>query len=109
MGDRQQTGRRRQESGWLGPEVFKEKILDRKSARKGRRTVLDRLPFRVFERSFMAKEADRSNERELEQAEQTGARPKNPLPKQKQPKPGIEKKMEPRPQYKGPKYKGSGK
>src|SRR5688572_27866674 len=57
----------------------------------------------------MAKEVNRSNERELEQAEQTGAKPKNPLPKQKQPKPGIEKKMEPRPQYKGPKYKSSGK
>lgn len=41
--------------------------------------------------------------------EQTGARPKNPMPKQKQPRPGIEKKVEPRPQYKAPKYKGSGK
>ena len=41
--------------------------------------------------------------------EQTGARPKGPMPKQKQRRPGIEKKVEPRPQYKAPKYKGSGK
>jgi NAD(P)-dependent dehydrogenase (short-subunit alcohol dehydrogenase family) len=41
--------------------------------------------------------------------EQAGAKPKNPMPKQKQPRPGIEKKVEPRPQYKAPKYKGSGK
>lgn len=40
---------------------------------------------------------------------QTGARPTNPMPKQKQPRPGIEKKVEPRPQYLAPKYKGSGK
>lgn len=40
---------------------------------------------------------------------QTGAKPKNPLPKQKQPRPGIEKKVEPRPQYLAPRYKGSGK
>src|SRR5262245_3354163 len=44
-----------------------------------------------------------------EEADQTGARPKNPLPKQKQPRPGIEKEVTPRPQYKAPKYKGSGK
>jgi NAD(P)-dependent dehydrogenase (short-subunit alcohol dehydrogenase family) len=43
------------------------------------------------------------------EAGQTGARPKNPLPKQKQRRPGIEKKVTPRPQYKAPKYKGSGK
>lgn len=40
---------------------------------------------------------------------QKGARPKNPLPAQKQPRPGIEKEMEPRPQYAAPEYKGSGK
>ncbi len=41
--------------------------------------------------------------------EQTGARPKGPMPKQKQRRPGIEKKVTPRPQYSAPKYKGSGK
>ena len=41
--------------------------------------------------------------------DQRGARPKGPLPKQKQARPGIEKKMTPRPQYKAPHYKGSGK
>lgn len=44
-----------------------------------------------------------------ESAEQAGERPKSPLPKQKQKRPGLEKKMEPRPRYKAPKYKGSGK
>ena len=47
--------------------------------------------------------------RDRARAEQTGDKPKGPLPKQKQPRPGIEKKMEPRPQYLAPKYKGSGK
>lgn len=41
--------------------------------------------------------------------EQTGARPKSPLPAQTQPKPGLDSKMTPRPQYMAPKYKGSGK
>lgn len=40
---------------------------------------------------------------------QTGARPKNPLPKQKQRRPGLEKNVEPRPQYSAPDYNGSGK
>jgi NAD(P)-dependent dehydrogenase (short-subunit alcohol dehydrogenase family) len=44
-----------------------------------------------------------------ESGEQKGARPRNPMPKQKQQRPGIEKKMEPRPQYMAPKYRGSGK
>ena len=56
----------------------------------------------------MEKES-KSKETELDHADQKGSRPKSPLPKQKQPKPGIEKKMEPRPQYAAPKYKGSGK
>ncbi len=41
--------------------------------------------------------------------EQRGSRPKSPMPKQKQRRPGIEKKIEPRPQYKAAKYKGAGK
>src|SRR5438105_8332415 len=52
----------------------------------------------------MAKEEEIEKEKE-----QSGAKPKNPMPKQKQPKPGIEKSVSPRPQYKAPKYKGSGK
>lgn len=40
---------------------------------------------------------------------QRGAKPKSPLPVQKQPRPGIEKEMTPRPQYAAPEYKGSGK
>ncbi len=41
--------------------------------------------------------------------EQRGTRPKSPMPRQKQRRPGIEKKVEPRPQYKAPEYKGAGK
>jgi NAD(P)-dependent dehydrogenase (short-subunit alcohol dehydrogenase family) len=40
---------------------------------------------------------------------QKGSRPKNPLPKQKQRRPGIESKIDPRPQFLAPDYKGSGK
>ena len=35
--------------------------------------------------------------------------PRNPLPAQHQPKPGMEYQMEPRPQYRAPHYRGSGK
>jgi len=44
-----------------------------------------------------------------ELANQTGNRPKTPLPEQKQEWPGIEKDVEPRPQFFAPKYEGSGK
>ena len=57
----------------------------------------------------MARETTRRKGDESENTKQTGDRPMSPMPKQKQPKPGIEKKMDPRPQYKAPKYKGSGK
>src|ERR1700755_1198398 len=40
---------------------------------------------------------------------QKGTKPKNPLPEQHQKRPGIESKIEPRPQYLNPKYKGAGK
>lgn len=40
---------------------------------------------------------------------QEGSRPENPLPEQEQPRPGIEAKMEPRPQFLAPNYKCSGK
>ncbi len=43
------------------------------------------------------------------QSEQEGAKPKNPLPEQHQPRPGIEAEMEPRPQFLAPNYKGSEK
>jgi len=42
-------------------------------------------------------------------AEQKGDRPENPMPKQHQERPGIESKMEPRPQFLAPGYKGSEK
>lgn len=52
---------------------------------------------------------DEENVRNKDTDEQAGAKPKNPLPEQKQPRPGIEKDIEPRPQYLAPKYKGSEK
>jgi len=42
-------------------------------------------------------------------ADQTGDRPKNPIEEPKQERPGIEAKMENRPQYLAPEYKGSEK
>jgi len=51
----------------------------------------------------------KENAPEMRGADQKGSRPKNPLPKQKQPRPGIEKKVDPRPQYQAPEYKGSEK
>jgi len=41
--------------------------------------------------------------------EQGGAKPANPLPEQKQPRPGIEAEVQPRPQYLGPEYKAAEK
>jgi NAD(P)-dependent dehydrogenase (short-subunit alcohol dehydrogenase family) len=41
--------------------------------------------------------------------QQTGSRPENPLPAQEQDRPGIESEIDPRPQYLAPRYKGSEK
>jgi NAD(P)-dependent dehydrogenase (short-subunit alcohol dehydrogenase family) len=41
--------------------------------------------------------------------EQAGGSPESPMPEQHQPRPGIESKMKPRPQFLAPEYKGSGK
>lgn len=41
--------------------------------------------------------------------EQTGAKPKSPLPPQTQSKPGLDSEMDPRPQYMAPDYKGAEK
>jgi NAD(P)-dependent dehydrogenase (short-subunit alcohol dehydrogenase family) len=52
-----------------------------------------------------------SSKKQSEKAVQTGSRkkPGNPLPKQHQAKPGIEAELEPRPQFRNPDYRGSGK
>jgi len=53
---------------------------------------------------------NKANEEKLDsRSEQTGDRPESPMPEQKQPRPGIEKEIDPRPQYLAPNYKGSGK
>jgi NAD(P)-dependent dehydrogenase (short-subunit alcohol dehydrogenase family) len=54
-------------------------------------------------------QAKQSKSKIAKDAEQEGAKPKNPLPPQHQEKPGIEAEMEPRPQYLVPEYKGSEK
>ncbi|PYQ26626.1 MAG: short-chain dehydrogenase [Acidobacteria bacterium] len=56
-------------------------------------------------------DAKKSSHKKSDEAVQAGARrqPENPLPKQHQQKPGIEAKLKPRPQYRAPGYRGSGK
>ncbi len=44
-----------------------------------------------------------------EDHQQTGSRPESPMPEQEQDRPGIESKIDPRPQYLSPEYKGAGK
>src|SRR5436305_8846875 len=39
----------------------------------------------------------------------TGRKPKPPFPEQHQRRPGLESKLEPRPRYEAPQYRGSGK
>jgi FlaA1/EpsC-like NDP-sugar epimerase len=52
-----------------------------------------------------------SSKKKSEKAIQAGARKhhENPMPKQHQAKPGIEAKLDPRPQFRNPEYRGSGK
>lgn len=53
-----------------------------------------------------------TNAKQTEKArdeDQTGAKPKSPLPAQTQPKPGLDSAMTPEPQYLAPKYKGADK
>ena len=65
----------------------------------------------------LQREAERRRERteatqpKKERAAQLGARkyPELPYPKQHQAKPGKETELEPRPKYKAPEYRGSGK
>jgi NAD(P)-dependent dehydrogenase (short-subunit alcohol dehydrogenase family) len=56
-------------------------------------------------------EADASKKETVERAMQAGARvyPEPPFPKQHQPKPGAEHKLDPAPLYDAPFYEGSGK
>lgn len=42
-------------------------------------------------------------------SEQTGERPESPMPEQEQDRPGIESRIDPRPQFLAPDYKGSAK
>jgi NAD(P)-dependent dehydrogenase (short-subunit alcohol dehydrogenase family) len=65
---------------------------------------------RKIQRRIEASEKGKSKKKS-DQAVQTGSRKhhENPLPKQHQAKPGIEAKLKPRPQFRNPDYRGSGK
>lgn len=65
---------------------------------------------RKVQRRIDASERGKSKKKS-DKAVQTGSRKhhENPLPKQHQAKPGIEAKLKPRPQFRNPDYRGSGK
>ena len=65
---------------------------------------------RRVQRRIEASERGKSKKKS-DKAVQTGARKhhENPLPQQHQAKPGIEAKLKPRPQFRNPDYRGSGK
>ncbi len=56
-------------------------------------------------------DAKKTSSKKSQKPIQAGARkqPENPFPKQHQAKPGIEAKLKPRPQFRNPDYRGSGK
>jgi NAD(P)-dependent dehydrogenase (short-subunit alcohol dehydrogenase family) len=66
---------------------------------------------RKVQREIDAAEKKKPPAKKSEKAIQVGARkePENPFPKQHQAKPGIEAKLKPRPQFRNPDYRGSGK
>jgi NAD(P)-dependent dehydrogenase (short-subunit alcohol dehydrogenase family) len=66
---------------------------------------------RKVQREIEAAETKRAAPKKSDKAVQAGARkhPGNPLPKQHQSKPGLESKLRPRPQFRNPDYRGSGK
>jgi NAD(P)-dependent dehydrogenase (short-subunit alcohol dehydrogenase family) len=59
----------------------------------------------------VAEKKTSSSKKKSDKAIQAGARKhhENPMPKQHQTKPGIEAKLKPRPQFRNPDYRGSGK
>jgi NAD(P)-dependent dehydrogenase (short-subunit alcohol dehydrogenase family) len=66
---------------------------------------------RKLQREAEARREDREAEPKQRGAVQAGQRkyPEPPLPKQHQSKPGLESKLDPRPRYTAPGYRGSGK
>jgi NAD(P)-dependent dehydrogenase (short-subunit alcohol dehydrogenase family) len=66
---------------------------------------------RNVQRQVERAEARRRPKKSSKRGVQTGARnyPANPLPKQHHAKPGIESRIEPRPMFESPAYRGSGK
>jgi NAD(P)-dependent dehydrogenase (short-subunit alcohol dehydrogenase family) len=66
---------------------------------------------RKIQREVELTEKKKSGSNPSDKAVQAGTRhhPANPLPKQHQTKPGIESRLKPRPQFRNPDYRGSGK
>src|SRR3954469_19014354 len=66
---------------------------------------------RKVQREIDVAEKKKPAPKKSEKAIQAGTRkhPANPLPKQHQPKPGIEAKRKPAPRFRNPDYRGSGK
>lgn len=65
------------------------------------------LPFSIPGKFQMVKKA--KSKKASAKKGQSGSKPKNPMPAQKQPRPGLEHNVDPAPQYLAPDYKGSGK
>jgi FlaA1/EpsC-like NDP-sugar epimerase len=63
------------------------------------------------QREIDVAEKKSSSKKKSDKAIQAGARKhhENPMPKQHQAKPGIEANLDPRPQFRNPEYRGSGK
>jgi NAD(P)-dependent dehydrogenase (short-subunit alcohol dehydrogenase family) len=66
---------------------------------------------RKVQREIDSAEKGKPAKKKSDKAVQAGPRkhPENPLPRQHQQKPGIEAKLKPRPQFRNPDYRGSGK
>jgi NAD(P)-dependent dehydrogenase (short-subunit alcohol dehydrogenase family) len=91
--------------------MAEKKAGGRGTAQQGERTAEEH---RELQRAAEAKRGQGKEEKKEEKQEgavQAGARqqPEPPLPEQHLEKPGIEAELEPRPQYKAPGYRGSGK
>ena len=90
-------------------QAFPDGSEVRMASRKTAATVAKQ---RKVQREIDAAETSKpSSKKKPEKAVQAGSRKhhENPVPKQHQVKPGIEAKLKPRPQFRNPDYRGSGK
>jgi NAD(P)-dependent dehydrogenase (short-subunit alcohol dehydrogenase family) len=92
---------KKKNSGWSGTKK-------RGNPQQGQATAGSH---RKLQRQAEARRKQKSSNSKQEGAVQAGHRryPETPLPKQHLEKPGMERELEPRPQYQAPDYRGSGK